>query len=93
MLELINPVGIPRMQAQASRRVLDTPAGKRMGFIYNQYPATLGFWAQFEKALETLCKPPQIERAYKANTWAPLEPAKFNHLAAAVDFIVVGVGA
>ena len=93
MLELINPVGYPRMQAQASRRLLATPVGRRMGFIYNQYPVTLGFWAQLERALEDLCKPPHIERAYKTNTWAPLEPAKFRRIADAVDYLVVGVGA
>ena len=42
MLELVNPVGYPRMQAQASRRSLDTPVGRRMGFIYNQYPGHAG---------------------------------------------------
>jgi hypothetical protein len=93
MLELINPVGYPRMQAQASRRSLDTPVGRRMGFIYNQYPATLGFWARLERALEKLCKPSSIERAYKTNTWAPLEPVKFKAIADAVDYLVVGVGA
>ena len=93
MLELISPVGHPRKEAQASRRSLATPVGQRMGFIYNQYPVTLGFWALLERELEALCTPPQIERAYKSNTWAPLEPAKFKQLADAVDYIVVGVGA
>ena len=93
MLELINPVGIPRTEAQAGRRALDTPVGRRVGFIYNQYPATRGFWARFEHALEVLCTPAHIERAYKSNTWAPLEPAKFKQIAGAVDYLVVGVGA
>jgi hypothetical protein len=93
MLELINPVGYPRIQAQANRRSLDTPVGKRLGFIYNRYPATLGFWAQLERALEDLCRPPHIERAYKSNTWAPLEPEKFRQIADAADYLVVGVGA
>ena len=93
MLELINPLGYARLQAQANRRVLDTPVGRRMGFIYNQYPVTQGFWAQLERELEALCKPPQIERAYKSNTWAPLEPEKFKQIADAVDYLVVGVGA
>ena len=43
MLELINPLGYPRVQAQAERRALDTTVGRRMGFVYNQYPVTLGF--------------------------------------------------
>ena len=69
------------------------PVGRRMGFIYNQYPVTLGFWTQLERELEAVCKPPQIERAYKSNTWAPLEPEKFKQIADAVDYLVVGVGA
>ena len=93
MLELIDPVGHPRIEAQAGRRSLATPVGQRMGFIYNQYPVTLGFWARLERELEDLCRPPHIERAYKTNTWAPLEPAKFKQIAGAVDYFVVGVGA
>ncbi len=93
MLELINPVGIPRTEAQAQRRALDTPLGRRVGFIWNQYPVTRGFWPRFERALEELCKPAGVERAYKANTWAPLEPVKFKRIADAVDYLVVGVGA
>ena len=93
MLELINPVGIPRTEAQAARRTLDTPVGRRVGFIWNQYPATVGFWSRFERALEELCKPAGVERAYKMNTWAPLEAAKFKQIADAVDYLVVGVGA
>ena len=50
MLELINPVGIPRVQAQAARRSLNTPVGRRLGIIYNQYPVTRGFWAQLERS-------------------------------------------
>ena len=64
-----------------------------MGFIWNQYPVTRGFWPRLERALEALCKPAQIERAYKINTWAPLEAAKFKQIADAVDYLVVGVGA
>ena len=93
MLELVSPVGYPRIQAQAERRSLDTPVGRRVGFIWNQYPVTIGFWQRFERAFEELCKPAGIERAYKNNTWAPLEPAKFKQAAAAVDYFVVGVGA
>ena len=93
MLELIDPVGIPRTEAQAERRALDTPVGRRVGFIYNQYPATRGFWARFENALAVLCTPARIERAYKSNTWAPLEAIKFKAIAEAVDYLVVGVGA
>lgn len=93
MLELIDPVGYPRLQAQAERRALDTPLGRRVGFIYNQYPATRAFWPRLELALAQLANPSHVERAYKLNTWAPLDPAKFRQLADAVDYLVVGVGA
>ena len=93
MLELVDPVGYPRIQAQAARRTLNTTTGKRVGFIWNQYPVTRGFWPHLERALENVCKPARIEREYKGNTWAPLEPAKFDRIAGAVDYLVVGVGA
>jgi hypothetical protein len=93
MLEVINPVGIPRREAQAQRRALDTPVGRRVGFIWNQYPTTRSFWAHFERALETLCTPPHVGRAYKSNTWSPLDPATFKDIAGTVDYFVVGVGA
>lgn len=93
MLELVNPVGYPRIQVQADRRSLDTTVGRRVGFIWNQYSVTRGFWPRLERELEGLCKPAKIERAYKSNTWAPLEAAKFKQIAAAVDYLVVGVGA
>ncbi len=93
MLELVDPVGYPRIQTQAERRALDTPVGRRVGFIWNQYPVTRGFWPHFERELEGLCQPLKVERAYKSNTWAPLEAEKFKQIAAAVDYLVVGVGA
>jgi hypothetical protein len=34
-----------------------------------------------------------VQRAYKSNTWMPLEKPKFAELAASVDYLVVGVGA
>ena len=93
MLELVSPLGHPRIQSQAQRRALDTPVGRRVGFIWNQYPVTAGFWHRFERAFEEQGKPAGITRAYKNNTWAPLEPAKFKEVAAEVDYFVVGVGA
>ena len=93
MLELISPIGYPRIQAQADRRRLDTPVGGRIGFIWNQYPATQHFWPHLERAVEDLCKPSAVRRAYKINTWMPLESAQFDSLAAAVDYFVIGVGA
>ena len=93
MIELVSPIGHPRVEEQARRRVLDTPVGRRLGFIWNQYQTTHGFWARFEQAFEALVKPRSVERAYKSNTWTPLEGAKFGELAAAVDYLVIGVGA
>lgn len=93
MLELISPLGYPRIEAQANRRSLDTPVGRRVGFIWNQYPATRHFWPRLERAVEQLCKPAMVQRAYKSNTWTPLDPAQFNEIAASVDYLVIGVGA
>ena len=93
MIELVSPVGYPKVEAQAQRRSLDTPVGRRAGFIWNQYPATRHFWPRLEHALEMLCKPSSVHRAYKTNTWMPLEQAKFSELADSVDYLVIGVGA
>lgn len=93
MIELISPVGYPRIEDQAQRRSLDTPVGRRVGFIWNQYQTTRNFWPRFEGAFEALCKPSLVRRAYKGNTWTPLDPAQFDELAASVDYLVIGVGA
>ena len=93
MLELISPLGYPRIEEQAKRRTLDTPVGRRVGFIWNQYPATKHFWPLLEHAVEDVCKPSAVHRAYKSNTWTPLETSKFSALTAEVDYLVIGVGA
>lgn len=93
MIELVSPVGIPRVETQAERRPLATPVGKRLGFIWNQYQTTRQFWPRLERAVEALCRPSAAERAYKSNTWTPLDAAQFGELAAAVDCLVIGVGA
>jgi hypothetical protein len=43
--------------------------------------------------VEALGKPAAVERAYKANTWMPLDPERMNALCAEVDYLVIGVGA
>ena len=93
MIELVSPLGHPRVEAQAERRTLHTPVGRRVGFIWNQYPVTRQFWPLLERALEDLCGPASVQRAYKSNTWMPLEKPKFADLAGSVDYLVVGVGA
>ena len=93
MIELVSPIGHPRQEQQAERRPLETPFGKRMGFIWNQYQTTQGFWPRFEQAFESLVKPLAVERAYKSNTWTPLEAERFSGLSRSVDYLIVGVGA
>ncbi len=93
MLELISPLGHPRVETQAQRRVLQTAIGRRVGFIWNQYQATKPFWPRLEHAVQELCQPSSVQRAYKSNTWMPLEPDKFAALSESVDYLVIGVGA
>jgi hypothetical protein len=64
-----------------------------MGYIWNQYQTTLGFWPRFERAFEALVKPQSVDRAYKSNTWTPLDRERFSGLSQAVDYLIVGVGA
>ncbi len=93
MLEVYSPVGYPPVSELAKRRVMDTPVGRRVGFIWNQYQTTNGFWPRLERALEAICKPSEIRRAYKDNTWSPLDKARFKEIVESVDYLVVGVGA
>jgi hypothetical protein len=93
MIELVSPLGHPRVQAQAERRIIRDPVGLRVGFIWNQYQTTRNFWPRLEAAVEAVCKPAAVERAYKSNTWMPLEANRFAELTGQVDYLVVGVGA
>ncbi len=93
MIELISPIGHPRQEQQAERRHLATPVGRRLGFIWNQYQTTQNFWPRLERAVEALCKQQASQRAYKSNTWTPLDKLKFDALSANVDCLVIGVGA
>ena len=93
MIELISPIGYPRVEAQAERRRMDSPVGRRLGFIWNQYQTTRNFWPRLEREVEALCGSPAAQRAYKGNTWMPLERDNFGKLASQVDYLVVGVGA
>ena len=93
MIELVSPLGFPRVQAQAERRIIRDPTGLRVGFVWNQYQTTRNFWPRLEAAVEAVCKPSGVQRAYKGNTWMPLEPDRFGELASRVDYLVVGVGA
>jgi hypothetical protein len=93
VIELVSPVGHPRVEEQAQRRSLGTPVGRRLGFVWNQYQTTRTFWPLLERAVEEACKPSSVQRAYKSNTWTPLEKERFGDLAAGADFLVIGVGA
>lgn len=93
MIEIVSPVGHPRASAQAPRRLLETLGGRSVGFIWNQYQATRNFWPRLEQALQDLCQPRAVQRAYKTNTWSPLDKERFRELARSVDYMVVGVGA
>ena len=93
MIELVSPVGHPRVAEQVRRKSLGSPVGRRLGFIWNQYQTTRNFWPRLERAVEDVCKPTAVQREYKGNTWTPLEPEKFGALAGAVDYLVIGVGA
>jgi hypothetical protein len=93
VIELISPLGYPKIEEQTARRRLGTVVGRRLGFIWNQYQTTRNFWPRFERALEDVCSPQDVQRAYKENTWTPLDKARFAELTSAVDFVVVGVGA
>jgi hypothetical protein len=93
MIELVSPIGHPRVQAQAPRKALGNPVGQRVGFIWNQYQTTRNFWPRLEREVEALCKPSAVQRAYKNNTWMPLEPVRFGELSSQVDYLVIGVGA
>jgi hypothetical protein len=86
-------LGHPKIEEQAARTRLGTVAGQRIGFVWNQYQTTRNFWPRLERAVEVVCKPRSVRRAYKENTRTPLEKARFAELTAAVDFLVVGVGA
>ena len=93
MIELVSPIGHPRVEAQAKRKSLGSPVGRRLGFIWNQYQTTKVFWPLLEREVENLCMPSATRRAYKANTWTPLEKERFGDLSAGADYLVIGVGA
>ena len=93
MIELISPLGHPKIEEQVARKPLRTAVGRRLGFIWNQYQTTRNFWPRLERAVEGVCSPQYVKRAYKENTWTPLNKARFVELTAAVDFLIVGVGA
>ena len=93
MIELVSPIGRPRTQAQAARKRLGEVGAKRVGFVWNQYQTTRKFWPRLEAAVEDVCKPSAVQRAYKSNTWMPLEQNRFSELTAQTDYLVVGVGA
>ncbi len=90
---IVSPIGRARVETHAERKQLGNPIGRNIGFLWNQYPTTRNFWPRLEKALETIGKPLTVRRAYKMNTWMPIEQSDFNVLTSDADYLVVGVGA
>jgi hypothetical protein len=90
---VISPLGRARSEPHAEMKRLASVVGRKVGFLWNQYPTTKDFWEQFEQALALAGRPSEVQRAYKKNTWMPLEKNRFTELAAQVDYFVVGVGA
>ncbi len=76
-----------------SARCLETLAGRKVGFVFNQHVSALAFWEAFEKAVEEAHAPAQVHRIYKPahSVTAPL--ADLQRLALRTDYAVVGVGA
>jgi hypothetical protein len=93
MIELVSPIGHTRTQPQTAIKRLASPVGLRLGFIWNRYQTTRGFWPRLESAVEAVCKPASVEREYKPNTWMPLDQDRFGALLTNTDYLVVGVGA
>ena len=92
----VNSVGLNEAITLLARnigRLGITTSGAKRGFIWNQYSVTHNFWPRMERALEKLTEAPKVTRAYKTNTWTPLDKTKFDALADEVDYLVVGVGA
>lgn len=90
---IVSPIGYARVEPHAERKRLGSVTGKRVGFIWNQYPTTATFWPHLERAFESIVQPSAVHRAYKKNTWMPLDSAIFGELASKTDYLVVGVGA
>ena len=90
---IVSPLGQARVESHAERKHLGSAVGRSVGFLWNQYPTTKDFWEQFEKSMALAGKPPTVLRAYKKNTWMPLEKNQFSELTSQVDYLVVGVGA
>ncbi len=92
-IELLDPIGVVETVRRKEERVLETVAGKRAGFIFNQHVSALTFWKAMETQLETTLKPAHVYRVYKANTWASAPKAEVDRLIQETDYAVVGVGA
>ena len=93
MFELISPIGLPPARSRVKAKRMPELVGRRVGFIWNQYQTTRGFWPHLERVVESVCKPASVERAYKANTWMPLEQENLSQLCGRADYLVIGVGA
>jgi hypothetical protein len=92
-IQLFDPVGEVEVVQQAPRRTLETLAGRRVGYVFNQHVSALAFWKALEGEIEKTLKPSDILRVYKTNTWAPAPKAEAGRVLEATDYVLVGVGA
>jgi len=92
-IELLDPVGDVEAVTRADERVLDTLAGKRVGYIFNQHTSALVFWRALEREIEARLAPAGTHRVYKVNTWASAPNDEVARLVQATDYALVGVGA
>ena len=92
-IDLLDPVGVVEELQLKQQRVVESLAGKRAGFIFNQHVSSQTFWKTMEAELETSLKPARMHRVYKANTWASAPKAEVERLMQETDYALVGVGA
>lgn len=92
-IEIFDPVGDVEVVATSAERSLESLAGKRVGFIFNQHTSAQAFWKTFEQEVETSLTPSSVHRIHKDNTWAPAPKADMAKLLEATDYALIGVGA
>jgi hypothetical protein len=92
-IQLFDPVGEVEVVQKATRRILETLAGRRVGCVFNQHVSALAFWHAMEGEIERTLEPSAIVRVYKTNTWAPAPREDAKRVLEATDYVLVGVGA
>jgi hypothetical protein len=93
VIGVFNPVGEVAQSKVKHPVGLSSMEGKRVGFVCNHHPAITELWAHLEKNIERDLQPSAVRRVDKNNISMPQPAAELAQLAAAVDYVVVGVGA